>query len=189
MGELWIWPWEAAAAAAANMDDSSSSWKERCWRVEGHAGGAIYTHAFSPNGKRLATGGNDALVGLWDVPASLVCTNVMDRRTKFIRSVAFSHDSQLVACSTEESGIDIAHADNGSLVGIVSLGSKSSARGITNNNSNEMGGGGADEIAFHPRAYILACARGHHPPSHHSQPQGPGFTQVTIAKLKVAELS
>jgi WD40 repeat protein len=79
---------------------------------------------FSNDGKQLVTGGSDAIVGLWDcgstltlqqhghaaAAASMVCTTTITRRLKFIRSTAFSHDSQLLAIATEEDGIDVADA-------------------------------------------------------------------------------
>lgn len=129
MGELRMWEWEQEASSTPS--DS--------FVYPAHTG-PMYSHAFSPDGKRLATGGSDAIVGLWDV-ASMVCTNTITRRTKFIRSVAFSHDSKLVASSSEEDGIDLADASNGAFVG-------------------KVGRGGADEVAFHPKAPLLAWARG-----------------------------
>ena len=74
----------------------------------------------------------------------MVCTNTIARCGKFTRSVAFSHDSLLIASSSEEDGIDLALAETGELVGKVFLGRPK---------------GGADEIAFHPKAHLLACAR------------------------------
>lgn len=129
MGDLRMWEWE----------QEESSTKPDAFVYTGHTG-PIFSQAFSPDGKRLATGGSDAIVGLWDV-ASMVCTDTITRRTKFIRSVAFSHDSKLVASSSEEDGIDLADASNGALVG-------------------KVGRGGADEVAFHPKAPLLAWARG-----------------------------
>jgi hypothetical protein len=43
-------------------------------------------------------------------------------------------------------------------------------------------GGGADEIAFHPKAYVLACARGFSP----GPPNGPAQPpQISVARLAV----
>lgn len=127
MGELRVWPWEEKVSLEQHVVYPAHT-------------GPIYSHAFSPDGKRLVTGGSDAIVGLWDV-GSMVCTHAISRRTKFIRSVDFSHDSKLVASSSEEDGIDLADASNGDFVG-------------------KVGRGGADEVAFHPKAPLLAWARG-----------------------------
>jgi WD40 repeat protein len=127
MGELRVWNWQEKETPEQHVVYPAHT-------------GAIYSHVFSPDGKRLVTGGRDAIVGLWDV-ASMVCTHVITRRTKFIRSVAFSHDSELVASGSEEDGIDLADAANGDFVG-------------------KIGRGGADEVAFSPKAPLLAWARG-----------------------------
>lgn len=130
----------------------------------GHSG-PIYSLRFSPNGNLMATGGNDAIVGLWDV-RSMVCQATIARQTKFIRSVAFSHDSKIVASCSEEEGIDLADAKSGEHIGTVSLWkSNERPRYVT----------GSDEIAWSPNAYIIAAARGE------GNPQVP---QVSIAKIQ-----
>lgn len=146
MGEVRIWEWQTEASPP------------KSFVYPGHTG-PIFSHVFSPDGKRLATGGSDAIVGLWDV-ASMVCTDTITRRTKFIRSVSFSHDSKLVASSSEEDGIDLADASaNGDFVG-------------------KVGRGGADEVSFHPKAPLLAWAR--------SDVVG-GPPPVAVAKLTIAQ--
>jgi len=108
-----------------------------------HAG-PIYAMQFSPNGKRLATGGSDAVVGLWDVD-TMCCCYTITRRVKFIRGVAFSHDNAILCTSTEEDTIDIADGITGATIGAAKLSGRNS---------------GAEEIAFHPsNNYLLACAR------------------------------
>lgn len=128
MGELRIFDWEKEKKSTDNHV------------VYPAHTGPVYAHTFSRDGTRLATGGSDALVGLWDV-ATMVCTKTVTRHTKFIRSVAFSHDSKLVASGSEADGIDLADANTADLVG-------------------KVGRGGADEVAFHPKAHLLAWARG-----------------------------
>lgn len=145
MGEISIWNWAKDKEAGKT-------------KVPAHCG-PIYSIAFSPDGQRFATGGSDSVVGIWD-SESVCCTHTVSRNTKFTRSVAFSHDSQFLASSTEDDGIDLALASTGELVGKVQLGRR-------------HGQGGADEIAFHPRQNILACARCN------------SSVAVTVAKLSI----
>ena len=104
---------------------------------------AIYAMALSPDGKRLATGGSDSIVGLWDTD-TMVCTHTVTSRKKYIRAVAFSHDSQILAHGTEENDVELVNANNGQLIGQVSLGHRR---------------GGAEQIAWHPTLSLIACAR------------------------------
>eukprot|EP00547_Thalassionema_nitzschioides_P002230 CAMPEP_0194216336 /NCGR_PEP_ID=MMETSP0156-20130528/18790_1 /TAXON_ID=33649 /ORGANISM="Thalassionema nitzschioides, Strain L26-B" /LENGTH=335 /DNA_ID=CAMNT_0038945085 /DNA_START=81 /DNA_END=1085 /DNA_ORIENTATION=+ len=130
MGEVRIWTLDSETV-------------EDAYVYPGHTG-PIYQFCFSPDGTLLATGGSDAIVGIWDTQ-HMVCTQTITRRTKFVRSVSFSHDSQLLANSTEEDGIDIA-GRSGEWLGTVYL------------QPNKRGG--AEEICFHPKEVcLLACAR------------------------------
>lgn len=153
MGELRMWRYE---------DETPDD----CFVYAGHTG-PIYQFSFSPDGKRLATGGSDAIVGLWDTE-DMVCTHTNIRRTKFLRSVSFSHDSQYMASSTEEDGIDIASAEDASWAGTIQFGRR--------------GGGGADEVAFHPKKpNVLACARGN------AESGNPNPPPVTVATWSMAQ--
>jgi WD40 repeat protein len=150
MGELRVWEW--------NTDDASEK-----YIFPAHTG-PIYSIAFSPDGNRLATGGADAIIGLWDV-GSMVCTKTIDRCQKFIRSVAYSYDSAFLASSCEDDFIDLASAETGELVGKISLGKHK---------------GGADEISFHPKMHVLACAR---------CPGAGAIPAVTVARLSMGRQS
>jgi WD40 repeat protein len=107
----------------------------------------LYALSFSLDGSRLATGGADAVVGMWD-SSTMICHNAVARHTKYIRSVAYSPDSRVLASASEEL-IDLADASDGSLIGQVSSSGQKGSRPT-----------GAEEIAFHPKeSYVLACAR------------------------------
>jgi len=158
MSELRIWPWKGGMKSNDHMDNATT--------YPGHTG-PIYQFSFSLDGTKLVTGGSDAIVGLWDVH-SMICAHTITRRTKFIRSVAFSHDSRLLASSSEDDGIDLADSTDGGMVGTIGL--VDSRRG------------GADEISFHPSAHVLACARG-------DNMMGGGSSSAVTAPVTVARLT
>jgi WD40 repeat protein len=171
MGIIQICPWGVGGEVEeSGMNDEHESLepKNKVSTFVGHTG-PIYSISFSPDGKFLATGGNDALVGLWDVK-SMTCQATISSRTKFIRSVAFSHDSKVVACCSEEEGVDLAEPKSGNTIGSISL-IKGSDR--ERGGSSRFGGSslGSDEIVFHPKVHVLACARGQ------------GVPQISIARL------
>ena len=168
MGALRIFPWDVPESSLKDKEEALS----QHFVFPGHTG-PIYTIGFSPDGQKLATGGYDALVGLWDVP-SMVCKSTISRRSKFIRSVSHSHDSRLVASCTEEDGVDIADSLTGDHIGSISLSYKSQSSRF-----GPPGGSGPVEIAFHPKAHVLACARG----DTQSSVQVP---QVTVAKINLS---
>jgi WD40 repeat protein len=175
--ELRIWPWktatntDTAAGSASASSAASTAGQEPAGMVSypAHAG-PIYSMQFSHDGQQLVTGGSDAIVGLWDCPSgqhsnSMVCTTTITRRLKFIRSTAFSHDSQLLAVATEEDGIDVSDAKTGALVGTVNMGHRPRS-------------GGAEHVAWHPKEYVIACART-------DTPMGPPPAPVTVARLTI----
>ena len=179
MGALRAWKWDDGNDAPKGKAGKVMIGNDNSDTFVGHTG-PLYTLKFSPEGKTLASGGGDALVSLWDV-ASMTSQAVVARRTKFIRSVSFSHDSRLVATSSEEDGIDVADAVTGERLGLVRLMTDEKAK-IRERMGHAGVGGGADEIAFHPKAYVLACARGFSP----GPPSGPAQTpQISVARLAV----
>lgn len=147
IGQISIWEWEDAGA--------------KTFSFPGHMG-PIYALAFSPDGRHMATGASDAIVGIWDATTTS-CVRTIARCQRFTRSVAFSHDSRYLASSQEDS-IDVAVAATGELVGKVNLCGR-----------DRRGSGGADEIAFHPKHHILASARCDAP------------VAVTVAKIGISK--
>lgn len=99
-----------------------------------------YCFAIDRSGKRFATGGADANVGLWDLN-SLTCMNTVARFDHPVRAIAFSHDSKLIAIGSEDKKIDISNSDTGEE--ILSVPTKNS---------------GINDLAWHPRKYLLAYA-------------------------------
>jgi THO complex subunit 3 len=126
--------------------------------------GPIFAMQISPDANYLATGGSDATVGVWDVADTMCCAYAISRPQKYIRGVAFSHDSKILATCTEDESIDLADALNGACIGSLVLGNKRM--------------GGAEAIAWHPSEYLLACAR---------ISSGPSMppSALTVAKLTI----
>lgn len=149
-GALQFWPWKSEPSEPAMTFPSH---------------GPIYAMSFSPDYKFLATGGSDATVGIWSGD-SMSCTHTVSRNLKYIRGVAFSHDSKILASSTESESIDLADAFTGDLVGLAPFGQRRSC--------------GAEEIAFHPKEYLLACAR-------IDSPMGSPPSPMTVMKLSFSD--
>mmetsp|Transcript_9090 Transcript_9090/g.17340 ORF Transcript_9090/g.17340 Transcript_9090/m.17340 type:complete len:363 (+) Transcript_9090:90-1178(+) len=134
--DLCVWDWTKTAKRTGEGNSADEL------RFPAHTE-AIYAMALSPDGKRLATGGSDSIVGLWDTD-TMICTHTVTSRKKYIRAVSFSHDGHILAHGTEENDVELVNARNGKLIGQVSLGHRR---------------GGAEQIAWHPTLPLIACAR------------------------------
>jgi WD40 repeat protein len=172
MGHLAIWPVQKSQAAATAESFSYPA----------HAG-PIYALAFAKTGcsNLLVSGGSDAMVGLWHVP-TMTCRSTVTSRTKWIRSVAVApHDARFVAIATEEDAIELVDATiaaaplpdtdgtarNATAAPTSSIGKSTCAQSLglaSFGPRSRGGGGGAEDVAFHPgtstsSSYLLACAR------------------------------
>ncbi|KAF2735196.1 WD40 repeat-like protein [Polyplosphaeria fusca] len=102
------------------------------------------TLSMSPSGEYLATGGNDALVTLWDT-SEWLCARTLHLVEGPVKSVDFSFDgSYITAGSEEDKGLQIAHTETGAIVHEMELPQP------------------AAQVAWHPCRYTLAySADGH----------------------------
>jgi WD40 repeat protein len=176
--------WYAYPAHAGPIYTIASS--HRHHRRNGGGGGT----SSSNNLPKIATGGSDAVVGVWDV-STMTCTSTISSRTKFIRALAFSYpnndsDPLLLAIATEEDVIELidcstvgGHSTCNS-IGCANL-SNTSSIGRRSMMSSPGIMAGAEDICFHPTIpNLLACAR----TSEVATPSG--MSSVTLLKFTIS---
>ena len=71
--------------------------------------------AFSPDGKRLATGGEENLVKVWDVQTGKELRSLPGHRGN-VYTVAFSHDGRWIASGSTDSTVKVWDGRSGELV-------------------------------------------------------------------------
>ena len=76
-------------------------------------GSGIFGVAFSPDGKRLASGGSDYTINVWDVEKEPASSVVIRTSGRFARSVAFSPDGVMLVSANEDWTVRWWHADTG----------------------------------------------------------------------------
>jgi len=64
--------------------------------VPAHADGPLYSLAFRPNGKTIATGGKDGDIRLWDIATGKL-TATLKGHAKYVRGIAFTPDGDWLA--------------------------------------------------------------------------------------------
>jgi THO complex subunit 3 len=85
----------------------------------------------------IATGGGDAVVGLWDAE-DFICLRTYTQMDSSIRALCFSHDSRYLAMAGEDPSVFVEDVERGTSLGRVML------------------RGSAEDCAWHPKAHVLA---------------------------------
>ena len=84
------------------MEDDWSACRQT---LEGHSGW-VYSVAFAPDGRTLASGSTDKSVKLWDV-ATGQCMQTLEGHSNVVYSVAFTHNSHTLASGSRDKTIKL----------------------------------------------------------------------------------
>ncbi|EQC26198.1 hypothetical protein SDRG_15935 [Saprolegnia diclina VS20] len=109
---------------------------ENVTKVIAHSG-SCFAMDLDPTGRRLALGGADSLVSIWDLE-EVYCEHTFIGSQSLIRTVSFSHDGMFLASGSEDPCIPILHVPTGELA--FSIGMTDSPQ----------------QIAWHPAKPVLA---------------------------------
>uniref|UniRef100_A0A914I5R3 THO complex subunit 3 n=1 Tax=Globodera rostochiensis TaxID=31243 RepID=A0A914I5R3_GLORO len=93
----------------------------------------------SPNERFLAVGASDACCSVWDIN-DMICVQTLTRLDYPVRSVSFSHCSNLIASGSEDRVIDISWTQTGEKITEIPIATE------------------CYDVAWHPKLYLLAYA-------------------------------
>ncbi len=82
--------------------------------LEGHKSNVLSV-AFSPDGKKVASGSKDRTIKLWEVSTGELLQTLKGHRNK-VQSVAFSPDGRLLASGSEDNSVKLWNVDTGELI-------------------------------------------------------------------------
>ncbi|OQR92664.1 hypothetical protein THRCLA_08643 [Thraustotheca clavata] len=117
-------------------DKHSAPTLENIHKVIAHSG-SCFAIDLDSTGRRLALGGADSLVSIWDLE-EIYCEHTFIGSTSLIRTVSFSYDGLFLASGSEDHCIPILHVPTGTLA--FSIGMNASPQ----------------QIAWHPTKPVLA---------------------------------
>jgi WD40 repeat protein len=134
---------EGARATQYELRVQDAHRPEDVFRLPAHAW-PVRALAYSADGHRLATGADDKLVKIWDVPSrSLLVT--LGGHTAPVRDLAFSPDGNVLASCGEDGGVRLWDAGEGRLLRTVGLGTRVTTVAFSPN-GQRLAAAGADGV-------------------------------------------
>lgn len=141
----------AAGMLAASFADGSSLTLDvsqtQATPIRLETGGVpLVAIVWSPDGRRIATGGLDASVHIWDLDTRKQVAKLGDVGRLDINGLAWSPDGRLLAAATQVGDIVLFDVDHGLLMKALS-GAKGWSRGVTFNGAgNQLAAAGEDGV-------------------------------------------